>query len=124
MSRFLMTTGFQNIHKAHKIRIDVSLRIGQRVPDSRLRGQVDDAIKAMCFKQSIDPVAIFEGELLKAESGTTFQLSQSVELELWLIVVVEIVEADHGVATLQQTSCGVHPDKASGSSDQNIRHTR
>ena len=124
MSRLLMTTRFKNIYEAHQIRIDVSLRICQRVSNTRLRREVDDSIKAMRFKQAIDPVTIFQPELLKAESGTTFQLGQSIMFELRLIVVVEIIDANNGVATIQQASCRVHPDEARCSGDQNIRHTQ
>ena len=85
---------------------------------------MDHPIEAMSFKQPIDAVTILQGELLKAESGTTFQKSESIMFELRLIIVVQIVEADHGVASIQQASCRVHPDEARCSGNQNIRHTR
>ena len=124
MSNLLMTTCFEDVHEADQIRIDVSLGIRQGVPNTGLSGQVDDSIEAMSFKQSIDTVTIFQCQLLKAESGTTLQKSESIVFELGLIIVVQIVEADHGVASIQQASCRVHPDEARCSGNQNIRHTR
>jgi hypothetical protein len=124
VSNLLMTTCFQDIHEADQIRIDVGLRIRQGVPHTGLSGQVNDSIEAMSFKQSIDAVTIFQSQLLKVESGTTFQKSESIMFEPGLIIVVQIVEADHGVASIQQASGRVHPDETRCSGNQNIRHTR
>ena len=79
----------------------------QRVAHAGLRGEVDDAVEALCGEELLHAGAVGHVELDEAEARVRRQPRQAVLLELHVVVVVEVVQADDLVAARQQAQRGV-----------------
>lgn len=98
--------------EADQIAVHISLRIDQRIPHACLRGEVNHNIGASRFEQArgrgggeIDPV--------KREPVAAGEQRQPVFLEAHLVVVTEVVDADDGVAAVQQPPGEMKSDETS-----------
>src|SRR3990167_5201021 len=80
--------------------------------------QVDHALGPGVLKQLGHARAVGHVELHEAEAVKAGQLLQACGLERYVLVVVEVVQANDPVAPLQQAQAGVHADEASGTGDE------
>ena len=96
----MMTTGFNHIGEADQVAVDVSVRVDQRVSNAGLCCQVHDLVDALLMKECRHRVAIGDVELVEIEVAALREQGQSVLLELRVVIVVEIVDADDVVASV------------------------
>src|SRR5258706_9204075 len=92
-----VAAALEKIGEAGKIARDVGLRMRKRMAHARLRSEMQDALRALPFKEVPDFDRICDIQLKKAESGMRRQLSQSRFLQLYVVVVAQDVEADNFV---------------------------
>ena len=104
------------------LRVDVGVRVDQRVAHAGLRGEVDDAIEAFsAAKSAIDGRAVGDVELARSESPRASSSCVSrASLSVDVVVVVQVVEPDDGVAALEQAPRDVHADEAGGAGDEDF----
>ena len=95
-----------------KVRIDISVGILDRIPDARLRGEMNHHRKAMRPEQIRDAAALDKIELHETESGIVFQNVETRFLQRRIVIAVEIVQPDDAMAGLQQFLRDVKPDEA------------
>src|SRR6266478_6480754 len=124
MTAFVVPTTFQNIDKAFEIRIDVSMRMIDRMPHAGLSREVDHHRKAMFSEQRSHQRTIREIGLQETEPRIRAQDLQSCQLQRRIIVTVEIVQTDNVTAFGRQLVGDVKADKARRARDQYclIRH--
>ena len=85
-------------------------------------GQVQNLARGYLGKQVGHALPVRHIELYKAEVGVWAQLGEAGMLERHVVVVVEVVDANHGHALLKQSLGAMHADKAGTAGDQNGIH--
>ncbi len=110
---------FEDVEEAGDVGADVLVRVRQRVAHARLRREVDDTVEALVGKQPTHRVAVGNVNLVEREVGV-IQLLQSRELEVDVVILVQVVETDDGVAAREQALRDVHADEAGGAGDEDF----
>ena len=113
-----MATGFEDVHEADEVALDVDMRVGDRVPDTGLRGQVDHHVEAFVGAQAGQPLEIRQITFLEAKAGSTRQPGQPVVLQLHRVIRVEIVQADDFIAPFQQQGADVAANESGRAGDE------
>ena len=108
----VVAAAFQDVHEADDVAVDIGMRVFDRVAHAGLGGEVDDAVEFFFGEELFDALAIGDIHLHEAEAGVRLQARQAVALELRVVVIIQIVEADHLVTPRQQALGGMHADKA------------
>jgi len=116
----VVAAAFQQVGKAHQVGIHIGHGIDEAVAHAGLGRHVDDMGELFGREQGAHGFAFGHVLQHEAETGTAFQLSQTVFLELDVVVVVEVVQANHGVALGQQTVTEMIADEARGSGNENM----
>ena len=98
---------------AHHVGGDVGVGVDERVPDAGLGGEVEDAVDVgMGGSDGGKRVPVGDVGQVEMESPAAFECGQASALEVRVVVGVEIVDADHRVAAIEQGARGVHADEA------------
>ena len=113
MFHLKVSTTFQNVHKTHKIAVHIGLGIFYAVTHPCLGGQIAHLRKSVFFEQAGKQVPVFQGHTYKGEPwvhraygfhmelGSPLpaysQLFQAVKLEVYIIIVIDSVQAYHGI---------------------------
>jgi hypothetical protein len=95
------------------------MRILQRIPDARLSAEMDDPVETMAGEQGLHCVSVFQSSVDESKAFVVRKLRQAVLFQLWIIVVVHVVEADNVIPSVNQRFGHVIADKASRSGDEN-----
>ena len=82
-----------------------------RRSDTGLRGEMDNAIKFFTREQILHGGLVREIDVREFEPVAPFQLRQARALQRDVVIVVEIVEADHMIAPVEQHLGGVEADE-------------
>ena len=114
--------GLQQVHKARQVGIHVGVRLVDGITHPRLRRQVQHAGGAHPRKQLGQGRPVGDVQPLKAEIRVRQQARQPRFLQRRVVVGVEVVDADHGVAARQQAGAGVHSDESGSASDKHSVH--
>jgi hypothetical protein len=121
----MMPAALQDVEKTLHVGRHVGVRILQRVAHARLRREVDDRAEARPAEQrfhlpEIRDVHVDEPEL------RVLQPRQARFLEADIVVVVQVVDADHGLALGEEPQRRVHADEACRAGDENrcLSHRR
>ena len=85
---------------------------------------MDDVGKAVLGKQRGHAFAVGEVELGKLEAIGFCQLGEARLLQLRIVIVVHIIEADHGLAVAQQPPGDMKADETGGAGDQDGSYSR
>ena len=118
----MVAAAFQEMAKAHQIALDVSRRVLQGVTNTGLSRQVHHHSRVFCREESHEGIAVFQGQVLElpgAFGGHGFDLTQPRLLEAGVVVVVQVVEADHPITALQETLRQGCTNETGSTGDQN-----
>jgi len=105
---------FKNIGKSDQIAVDIGHRVLQRIPNAGLRGQVYDTVKFFCGKQRCHLLPIGDIHLDESEVRIFAEVAEATLLQIDVVIIVEIVDANDLIASLQQAQPNAHADKAGG----------
>ena len=119
-----VATAFQNIDEADQIGIGIGMRVGDRVAHPRLRGQMHHAIKPVLIEESGHGRPVGQIDFAKGKARLPLKSSQSRQLERRIVIIVEIVDADHPRTRGQQTVRDMHADEACGTGHQDRHRSR
>ena len=95
------------------------MRFLERIPNPSLRPQMDDPVERMTVERRRQCREVAEIAADKCE--VTAQLRQPVALQLWIIIVVEVVDPDHRLAARQERLRRMKTDKPGDPGDEH-RH--
>jgi hypothetical protein len=123
MRHAVMPARLEQVAEAHEVRLHVGAGIFERIPDARLRRHVDDAVEALGGEQCAQYRAVGDVDLREAELRMRLELAEPRALERRVVVVVEVVDADHLVTARQQGRGDVHADEARRAGDQDLHAT-
>ena len=118
-----VAAGFQNIVETDQVALDVDVRMIDRVADAGLRSQIDyDGWLVYC-KHFVDKGLVGNTSFNKdVPDGRVNRIdhAKAVLLELRVVVIVHVVETDHGTACefAAQAHNQICSDEAGGAGDQ------
>jgi len=123
MLDLMVAATFEHIQKTDYIGFNIGMGILQRVTHTGLGGEIDHAIEFFCGKQGFHGRPVGHVHANEAKAGLTGQLRQTRFLEFDIVVVVEIVDADHFIPPCKQTLRGMHTNKPGAAGDQDFQFT-
>ena len=120
MRRLRVPAGFEDVQEPDEVALDVGAGIRNRIAHAGLRGEVDHAVERLAGKQLAHGGFVFEAALDEGEARFLAQQRQARFLERRVVVVVDVVEADDGVAAREQRAGHVESDEAGGAGDEHV----
>ena len=120
----VMTASLQDMQEADEIRVDVAVRIFERVAHARLGGQIDDPLGLVLGEKTFNRGAIRQIAFHKLEILMGLQARKAGLLQIDVVIVIEVVEADDVVAARKQRLSGVRSDEARSAGNQYLHSVR
>ena len=93
---------FEDVQKAGEIGVGIGVRIFDRIAHARLGSEMHDLVEAAAGEQVAHGVAVADIGLQETKTGTRFEAREPGELQLRIVIIADIVEADDLFAPLQQ----------------------
>ncbi len=128
----MVATGFKNVDESHNITFDIGVWVFQTVAHSCLCSQVAHVIELFLFEKRCQCIAVFEihphegiSRIFRAPhrrvpffgfAGNS-RFGQAGIFEIDIVVIVDVVDADHFIASFQQPFGKVKADESGGSCD-------
>ena len=109
----------EDVEKPGPVAVQVGVGVLQRIAHAGLCGQMDDLRDLGLREQRIDRRLV--GDVDRAQIQAAAQGRDPVMLDLRIVVVVKVVDADHGIAAREQAARHVGADEAGCAGEQN-RH--
>src|SRR5579871_5703300 len=103
----MMPASLQNMPEPYHVALDIDRRILNRIAYACLRGKIHHDIRSPFRKQLIDTGSIRYIYLVKMEIRLLHQFRQTRLLERNIVVAVQIIQTDHFISALKQTSSKV-----------------
>ncbi len=132
MPDIVMTAGFENVDESHNITFDIGVWVFQTVAHTRLCSQVAHVIELFLFEKRHQCIAVFEihpyegiSRIFRAlHSRVPFfgfagnsRFGQAGIFEIDVVVIVDVVDADHFIASFQQPFGKVKANESGGTCD-------
>jgi hypothetical protein len=114
----VVAAGLQDVHEADDVALDVGVWILQRVAHAGLRGEVDHPLRPEVGEGRVERGAVLQRRAQEREPGQWCQPRQPRFLQPRVVVVVEVVVAEHLVAARQQALAEFRTDEAGGAGDE------
>jgi hypothetical protein len=112
----------EDVEVAEQVGTRIGARIVDRVPHARLCAKVYDPVDLGGREPLVERVGLREVELVEGEGPAGLaQVRQPRLLQGDRVIVVQIVDPDHGVAAGEQCPGDVHPDEPGDTGDE-YRH--
>ena len=127
---------FQDAQEPANVAGHVRPRVGQRIPDPRLRGQVIDQLELLVREQGQHALRVHQVHPLEPQArlvrldhpgvrAARFgrvdpELAQAIELQPHVVMGVEVVDADHLVPLIDQPPGDVVADEAGRAGHQDL----
>jgi hypothetical protein len=119
------TARLDHFELALDIRGNIGMRVDQRMSDAGLGGQMHDPVDLRPSReQRRKRAALGDVEALKDEARLTREFGEPRLLERDRVIGVEVVDADHRLASREQGQTGVEPDEAGGAGDEDGHASR
>src|SRR5262245_47858725 len=118
MPAAVVAAALEHVEKALQVGVDIGMRIDQRMPHAGLRGEMHDLRKLVLGEQRRHAGAVGEVELDEAIAVQPGELGQPRLLKGRVVVAVDVVETDHGAASLQQAARDMEADEACRAGDE------
>jgi hypothetical protein len=118
-ARKRMAASLEDVLESDNVRLDVRMRILDRISHASLRGEMHNAAEAMRREQRLHRAAIGDINFLEAKAASRFKPRQSREFEVWVVVVVEVVDANNFITAVEKRGCDMRTDEARAASHEN-----
>ena len=102
-----MPASLKYIHKANQVGINIGMRIFDGITHPGLGGKMHDAVKLFISKKFGTSITLLNAHFLKAKTTGEFRrlkLTQAAILKIYIVIVIDIVDADYIISTLRQVS--------------------
>lgn len=120
MFDLIVAAGFEDVHEANDIGIDVGMRIFKAVANAGLGGKIDYPIKSVFGKDLFDGSAIAQVSLNEGKALMIAENGEAIMFQLHLVVIVEIIKTHDLVATLEKVNGEMKADKPRCARNQNL----
>ena len=108
----VVAAAFENIGEAYDVGIDIGVRVDQRMPHAGLRRQMHHIGKPAHGEEARHTGTVGEIELHEFKAGKLGEFGQPCVLQLRIVIGVQVIESDHGLAARQQPARDVIADEA------------
>jgi hypothetical protein len=105
----MMARALEDVHEANDIGIHVRMRVLDGIPHPGLGGQIHDGVERL--EQALHRFTVCDVRLDEPESSVRGQLRQASTLQGNVVVRVEVVDANDGIAALEETLAEMKPDE-------------
>src|SRR6478735_1763329 len=92
---------FQNIEESCDIGINIGMRIDQGIAHPRLGRKIDHCANRMRGKYRRESVPVRQIRLDERKLLLRIELSQSGILQVYIVIIIHVVEAQHLLSTLK-----------------------
>jgi len=132
MPDIMVSAGFENVDKPHDVAVDIGVRIFQTVTYTGLCSQVAYVVEFSPFEKRHQLIAVLKihsyesvARIFRAPyrhmpffgfAGNS-RFGQAGIFEIDVVVIVDIVDADHFIASFQKSFGKVKADESGGSCD-------
>jgi len=135
MTDFVVPASLKNVHEACDVGVHIGMRVNERIPDPCLSGKMTDQVKLLFLKKLPNRLPVFEVRSLEPvhrifralDTLARFSLSaiQAVSskppvLELNIVVIIDVVDADNLIASFGESHRHKRPDKPRRSCNQDF----
>ena len=110
---------FEDVLEADDVRVDVRVRVRDRVAHARLRGEVHDAVEPVLHEQRLHARAVGDVHLHEREAALWYEAREPRLLQRRVVVVVEVVKTHNLLAAIEKDMRDMRADEARGTSDKN-----
>ena len=118
MAASMVPAAFQHVDETREIGVDIGMRMVDRIAHASLCREMHHFCKTVPGKQAFHRCAIGEIDLLERETGLPAQDVQPRPLQRGIVIIVEVIEADHRAALGEQPARDVEADEPRNSGDQ------
>src|SRR5262249_2586952 len=124
MTSLTMPTAFENVEKAGKISVEISVRVLQRIANTGLRGQMHHRPEFALGKNAFNRASLGEIDLVEGKFAKFAQNSQARLLECGIVIIVDAVHANHYPASFKEPPSKSKADetRCAGNQDGILRH--
>ena len=116
----MLAAAFQQVHEAGQVAVHVSLGIRQGIADPGLRRHVQHDLRLPFPEYPIQRRPVGQVGLHKLEARSPLQLRQPRPLQRRVVVIVEIVVAQHLLATVEELPSTIEANEAGGTRDEDF----
>ncbi len=110
----------QQHHVAIDVAVQVGVRVDQRIADAGLRRQMHDPVDLAFVREDGGyRIAVGDVEAQEGKARPAFEPRQPRFLQRDLVIVVQVVDADHGLTAAEESFGDVVAYKACHAGDQN-----
>ena len=114
----VVTAALQHVQRADDVGVDVGMRVLQPVADAGLGAEMNDPLRPSFGEEPLHAGAVGEVQLVEGEALAPLKLVEPRLLQIYVVVGIEIVEADDLIATLEQRFSGMVTDETGGAGDE------
>ena len=118
-----MAGTLEEIHEPHDIGVDIGMRILQGMAHAGLRREIHDGIVMVGRKQFGHGLAVGDIQTAKAKPRLGLKTRKPRLLELHRVVIVQVINAGHGIPTREQPVGKRRADEPGGPGNQNMHIT-
>ena len=117
----IVPASFQHVDETDQIGVDIGVGVNERMSHAWLSPEMDDIWEPVPGKERRYAVAIGQVEPGKPEGGVHRQPRQPRFFQGWIVIGVEVVQADDRVPILQQPARDMVADESGRASDEDGR---
>jgi hypothetical protein len=117
----VLAAAFEDIRETEQIAVHVGGGMGQRVTHAGLRREMDHPIETTVRKERRHRRPVGDIHLDEAEIPLPRQAMKSVPLEADIVIVIEVVDAEHAIAPTKKLERGLHTDETGSAGDENFQ---
>jgi hypothetical protein len=118
MVHAVVTARLEDVSEPNQVRVHVGLGVRQRIPDAGLSREVNDPGRPVPLEQVWHPVAVTDVQWLEHEPGEWRELGEARALEVWVVVLAEVVDADDSLAVREKSPGDVEANESGRSGDE------
>ena len=120
MAHAAVAAAFEHAAEADQVRVDVGLRVVDRVAHAGLGGEMDHGLEALAAEKRLHRPGVGDVRFDELESRFARRARKPRLLQSHIVVVVQIVEAGDALAALKQPQCQGGADEAGGAGDEDV----
>lgn len=113
-----MAAALENIEEARNVALGIEPRMDKRMAHTGLGGEVDDVVGTVLLKDARDGGLVGDVCAVEGESRLGGEQAKAGLFECRIIIVVEVVQAVHGVTIVQKALYDVKADEAGCAGDE------
>ena len=139
MLHLVVAAGLEDVQEAHKVTLQIGIRVGDAIAHTSLSGQVDHFVELLFGKQPVNALLVVDGHADEAAAAEFLALhflsegqvvafsdeatfAHTTVLQSYVVVVVDIVDAYHFVASQGEHICQFRAYKTCGSCHQYLHN--